>query len=65
MDGLIVESLDKDRKASGRNVVRNFNKDLLSEHVKFYLIYYYFLIAGNIKTFLYYFLYILYKKKTA
>jgi len=58
--GLIVESLDKDRKVSDRNVVRNFNKDLLQEHVKFYLIYYY-LIAGNIKTFLYY--NILMKKK--
>jgi len=38
---LIVESLDKDWKATSRNVVRNFNKDLLPEEVKFYLIYYY------------------------
>jgi len=39
--GWIIESLDNDRKASGRNVVRSYNKDLLPEHVKFYLIYYY------------------------
>jgi len=50
---LIVESLDKDWKATSRNVERNFNKDLLPEEVKFYLIYY-FLIAGNINTFLHY-----------
>jgi len=44
---LIIESFNKDRKGIrfGRNIVRNFNKDLLPEHVKFYLIYYYFLIA--------------------
>jgi len=37
----IIESLGKDRKAPGRNVVRSFNKDLLLEHVKFYLFIYY------------------------
>jgi len=31
---MVIESFDKDRKASGRNVVRSYNKDLL-EHVKF------------------------------
>jgi len=38
---LIVESLNKDWKATSRNIVRNFNKDLLPEEVKFYLIYYF------------------------
>jgi len=46
---MIIEALDKDRKASDRNVVRNFNKDLL-QNMSFYMIYYYFLISGNIKT---------------